>query len=260
MKVQLERSFVLPASADVAWAFLQDIEAVTVCMPGARITERIDEQHYRGTVAVKVGPASMSFKGTVEVRDIDAGQKSLRLIGKGTDSTGSSGASMDLLARIEAGEARTSTLVGNSTVSMSGKAATFGGRMMNAVADQVLKQFVDNFAARVSEREAGRSPETAPKETAARQAPSADASPVPSVIAGAESVPSADTGAATASLAPSANTGATSSPSAPASAGAAPAQRVAAPPPPLANELNGLALAWAVLKDWLRSLFSGKKA
>ena len=32
---------------------------------------------------------------------------------------------------------------------MSGKAAAFGGRMMSSVADQVLKQFADNFAAQV---------------------------------------------------------------------------------------------------------------
>ena len=32
---------------------------------------------------------------------------------------------------------------------MSGKAATFGGRMMGSVADQVLKQFAANFAPQV---------------------------------------------------------------------------------------------------------------
>ena len=35
---------------------------------------------------------------------------------------------------------------------MSGKAAAFGGRMMNAVADQVLKQFAENFAAAGADR------------------------------------------------------------------------------------------------------------
>ncbi len=158
MKVQLERSFALPAGADAAWAFLQDVEAVTACMPGAKIVERIDAQHFKGTVAVRVGPASMAFKGTVEVRDVDVAQRSLRLVGKGTDSTGSSGASMDLLARIESVDAGTSTLVGNSTVAMSGRAATFGGRMMNSVADQVLKQFADNFALRVAALQAERAP------------------------------------------------------------------------------------------------------
>ena len=139
MKVQIERSFPLPASAEVAWTFLQDIEAVTSCMPGAKIVERVDASNFKGTVAVKVGPASMSFKGTVVVQDVDAAARTLRLIGKGTDSTGSSGASMDLLARIDAVDTGNSTLVGNSTVAMSGRAATFGGRMMNSVADQVLK-------------------------------------------------------------------------------------------------------------------------
>ena len=91
MKVQIEKKFELPAGADVAWAFLQDIEAVTSCMPGAKIVERIDESHYKGTVSVKVGPASMSFKGTVEVSGIDPATRTLRLVGKGTDSTGSSG-------------------------------------------------------------------------------------------------------------------------------------------------------------------------
>jgi carbon monoxide dehydrogenase subunit G len=225
MKVQLERSFALPAGAEVAWAFLQDIEAVTACMPGAKIVERIDAQNYKGTVAVRVGPASMSFKGSVEVQAIDAANRSLRLIGKGTDSTGSSAASMDLLARVDAVNAGSSTLVGNSTVTMSGRAATFGGRMMTSVADQVLKQFAENFAARVAAIESQR---PAPPDTAA--AAVAEKSANDSDYSGAND---------------SANDG------------AAPHR---APPPPASNQLNGLALLWAVLKDWLRGLFAGKKA
>ncbi len=82
--------------------------------------------------------------------------RSLRLLGKGTDSTGSSGASMNLAARIEAAEGGLCTLVGVSELSMSGKAAAFGGRMMSAVADQILKQFIDNFSAQVSALQASR--------------------------------------------------------------------------------------------------------
>src|SRR5262245_44565708 len=149
MKVQLEKTFALPASADTAWSVLQNIEAVAGCMPGASITERVDPRHYKGTVAVKFGPASMSFRGELEVLELEPVSRTLHLVGKGTDSTGSSGASMDLTARVEAVDAASSNLVGNSEVSMSGKAAIFGGRMMNTVADQVLKQFADNFAARV---------------------------------------------------------------------------------------------------------------
>ena len=157
MKVELEKTFPMPGSADVAWEFLQNIEAVAGCMPGAKITERRPDGGYKGTVTVRVGPATMSFRGDVEVREVDAAAHSLRLIGKGTDSTGTSGASMDLLARIEAGADGASNLVGKSEVSMSGKAAAFGGRMMNSVADQILKQFADNFAAQVAALAAQRS-------------------------------------------------------------------------------------------------------
>lgn len=199
MKVRLEKTFPVPAPADAAWSLLQDIEAVAACMPGARITERIDAQHYKGTVAVKFGPAAMSFRGDVEVMAVDAASRTLRLVGKGTDATGGSGASMDLTARIDPTGAACS-LVGTSEVSMSGKAAAFGGRMMNSVADQILKQFAESFAAQAQARGAqAAAPRTEPAATAAAAAPRS-------------------------------------------------------------THLNAFALAWAILRDWLRSLFAAKKA
>ncbi|MEO8009141.1 MAG: SRPBCC family protein [Betaproteobacteria bacterium] len=202
MKVQIDKTYPMPCSAEVAWGFLQNLEAVAGCMPGAKITERLEAGRYKGTVTVKVGPATMSFRGEVEMKGVDPAAKTLRLLGTGTDSTGSSGASMNLTARIESGEADHCNLVGASEVSMNGKAAAFGGRMMNTVADQILKQFAGNFAAQVSELQAQRvSPAAAGSNT---------------------------------------QTGSVSI------------------PPPVAGELNGLALLWSILKDWLRGLFSGK--
>ena len=150
MKVQLDKTFPLPSTPAIAWEFLQDVEAVAACMPGAQITERVDENRHKGTVKVRVGPATMSFRGEVEVQDIDPTTQSLRLIGKGTDSTGNSGVTMNLLARIDAIDGGLCELVGSSEVSMSGRLAAFGGRLMNSVADKILLQFADNFAAEVA--------------------------------------------------------------------------------------------------------------
>ena len=94
MKVQLERTFPLPGPADAAWGVLRDIDAVASCMPGAKITERSDDTHFKGTVSVKFGPATMAFRGEVEVTALDAASRTLRLVGKGTDTTGSSGAAI----------------------------------------------------------------------------------------------------------------------------------------------------------------------
>jgi carbon monoxide dehydrogenase subunit G len=203
MKVDLERTFPLPVSAAVAWEFLQDIEAVARCMPGAQITERLPSGAYKGTVTVRAGPVTMSFRGEAEVRDIEPAAHSLRLVGRGADSTGTSGASLDLSARIEAAGEGASSLVGKSEVAMSGKAAAFGGRMMNAVADQILTQFAANFAQEAAALAARRS--AAAPEPAAQPAASAPG------------------------------------PSAPAAG---------------ARELNGLALLWAVFRNWLRRVFA----
>jgi carbon monoxide dehydrogenase subunit G len=169
MKVQLSRTFPLPASADAAWAVLQDIAAVAACMPGAKITERVDETHYKGTVAMKVGPASLSFRGEIEVKGLDTSSRTLRLSAKGTDTTGSSAASMDLTARIDALDAKSCNLAGESEVSMSGKAAAFGSRLIGPVSDQVLTQFAANFATRLQAMPA----QDAPAQAAAAQAPEA---------------------------------------------------------------------------------------
>ena len=216
MKVELERTFPLPGSAEVAWEFLQNIEAVAGCMPGAKITQRLPEGGYKGTVTVRVGPATMSFRGELDVRDVDPGAHALRLVGKGTDSTGTSGASMDLAARVEAVGEGSSNLVGRSEVTMSGKAAAFGGRMMTSVADQILKQFAENFATEVAA--------LAVQRTVA-------ATPVPPA--------GVDTSAA---------------------GGITPVATPSQALPAAARELNGLALMWAVFKDWLRGLFHKRAA
>lgn len=162
MKVQIDKRYPLACSVEIAWEFLQNIEAVATCMPGAKITERTDATHYKGTVTTKLGPATMSFRGEVEVTEVDANARSLRLLGKGTDSTGSSAASMNLSARIEPVDEGSCCLVGESEISMSGKAAAFGGRMMSTVGDQILQQFAGNFASQVGALQAQRAGNAAP--------------------------------------------------------------------------------------------------
>jgi carbon monoxide dehydrogenase subunit G len=171
MKVQIDKRYPLPCRAEIAWQFLQNVEAVAACMPGAKITERLDEDRYKGTVTAKVGPATMSFRGEVQRMHVDQAARSLRLVGKGTDSTGSSGASMNLTARVEEAEGGFCTLVGACEMSMSGKAAAFGGRMMSSVADQILKQFADNLAAQVGAQQAQQAMPATPGSAAASEAP-----------------------------------------------------------------------------------------
>ena len=148
MKVTLERSFPLDATPERGWAVLENIDEVAACMPGAAITEHVDERHYKGEVRVKLGPARVAFKGDIEITVLDPAERSLRLIGKGGDGKGTS-ASMDLSARIEPTDDGHFELVGESAVSLNGKLVSIGSRMINQVSEQILKQFGENFTARV---------------------------------------------------------------------------------------------------------------
>ena len=148
MKIELDKSLALPLGPGPAWDLLQDMEGVAACMPGASISERVDDTHYKGVLKVRLGPATMAFKGTLEVADRDEQEHRLRIIGKGADAGGGSAAALDLVAHIAPGEGDDSTLEGRSEITVNGKAAALGGRLMGAASDAVIDQFFENFLAR----------------------------------------------------------------------------------------------------------------
>lgn len=230
MEVKLDKRYPLDAGLDQAWAVLSDIRATAACMPGAAITEQVDDTHYKGTVRTKVGPAHMQFGGDIEVKALDAATCSMQMVGKGADKSGSS-ASMDLAARLEPGDSPgSSVLVGTATVVVSGKLAQFGNRLLVPVSDAMLTQFADNFRAA-----AAAVPATAT---------------LPATVSA--TLPSITEAPAVAAAAPSAEGALIPAP-------APPPAPVARPAPAPVKELNALALLWTVFKNWLTGLF-GRKA
>lgn len=166
MQVNLKKNFPLEHTAQSAWQLLSNVDDVAACMPGAQIVDVVDDNNYKGTVKVKLGPVTMSFKGDIKVQSIDADKQQIHLIAEGTDNKGTSTANMDLTAQIEKGENTESALIGDALVTVSGKLANFGARMMSQVSDQILEQFADNFrnklaaAAQENSSEAGDGNET----------------------------------------------------------------------------------------------------
>ncbi len=160
MQVNLEKTFPIDAPASAGWTFLKDIPGVAGCMPGAEITDTIDDNHYKGKIKTKVGPATMAFNGDLEIKGIDPDKRELRLIGKGQDTKGTSTAEMDLTASVVDAQ-QGSELHGTATVTVNGKVASLGGRMLTQVADQILNQFGKNFANNVTALGEGQTAEEA---------------------------------------------------------------------------------------------------
>lgn len=145
MEVVIDKQYPIPASPEHCWQVLSDVVDLATCMPGASITEKVDDTHYKGSVKVKVGPATAAFAGDIEIQGIDEATKEIRMLGKGADKGGSS-ASMQLTASLLAQADGTTALVGRANVIVNGKFAQFGGRMMTSVSDMILQQFADNFS------------------------------------------------------------------------------------------------------------------
>lgn len=159
MDLQLDKRYPLQASVPQAWALLADLPATAACMPGAEITEQVDELNYRGRVRAKIGPAQLSFEGDIELMGLDAQQRWLSFSAKGADKAGSV-ASMDLRAQIEPDGAAGSALVGTATVRVSGKLAQIGNRLLLPASEALLAQFAANFNAAAQARAASTSADT----------------------------------------------------------------------------------------------------
>lgn len=167
MEVKLEKRYPVASSPAQAWAVLSDIRATAACMPGAAITEQLDDTHFKGTVKSKVGPAVMQFGGDIEVLALDPTTHRMQMLGKGADKSGSS-AAMNLAAHVEAGDDPAAcTLVGTATITVSGKLAQFGSRLLVPVSDAMLAQFADNFRTAAAAQPAPAVPGAAPPPDAA---------------------------------------------------------------------------------------------
>lgn len=180
MQVKLEKRYPLAVPPQAAWALLTDIPELASCMPGAELGEPLGENRYKGHLKMKVGPATAAFAGEIEVVQVDAAARSVTLRGKGADKGGSS-AALDLTATVQDGEGGGTLLLGQSEVTINGKFAQFGGRMIGQVSDLVIGQFVQNFAAKAAARAAAAAPTPAPA-TGDAEAPAA-AAPAPTPAA-----------------------------------------------------------------------------
>jgi carbon monoxide dehydrogenase subunit G len=251
--MRIENTVEVDAPLERVWALVNDIPRVAPCMPGAALTGVVDDQTYEGTVAVKLGPLRMSYKGKVVVEEIDEANHSARLAATGKDTKGAGTARASVETRMEpAGDHHTRLMV-TSDVQLTGKVASFGrGGAINDVASRLFGQFADCLRATLEAEQV---------EAQAAAAPStgtAPGTPAPAGTTAAEPAMGSGTAPATAAPpepAPAESGPAVSQPPASAPDAAAPAPRPAASPPRAAEALDAGSLAGTVIKGRLQALF-----
>ena len=144
MKTTIEKTFDIDQPADKVWKLLSNPEEVVVCVPGASLTEKIDDKNYKGKVSMKIGPVKANYDGDIEIQELDEANKRMVLKGRGLDAKGKGSADMVMNGQVtdkEGGSEVTYTM----DISITGKLAQFGARLVHDVSDQLLKQFIQNF-------------------------------------------------------------------------------------------------------------------
>ena len=237
--MRIENVVEVDAPVDRVWALVNDIPRVAPCMPGAAPTGVVDERTYEGTVAVKLGPLRMSYKGKVTVEDVDEANHSARLAATGKDTKGAGTARASVETRLEAVDPTRTRLHVTSDVQLTGKVASFGrGGAINDVATRLFGQFADCLRATLEAESA---------------APGAT---TPAASTPAASTPAASTPATTSeATAPPESTGPPPAGSTTPPAATTAPRHAPTPPPRAAEALDAGSLAGTVVKGRLQALF-----
>lgn len=155
----IETSFEVPADADTVWAYLLDIEKVVPCMPGAQLTETIDDSNWKGKMKIKLGPVSLTFAGDVTMKERDEARHRVVLEASAMEQRGKGAASATVTSSMESFDGGTRVDV-SQDIKVSGQAAQFSRGMMEDVATKIVHQFADCLKANM-QSEGAAAPEAA---------------------------------------------------------------------------------------------------
>jgi carbon monoxide dehydrogenase subunit G len=176
--MKIEQEIDIPAPIDEVWSFLEDVPRVATCLPGANLTDVVDDTTYDGTVSVKVGPILVNYLGRLVIEDRDLATRTVRMKADGKDKKGAGAANAKIQAVLIETDASHTRLTVSSDVQLSGRIATLG-RGVQDVAGKIFAEFATRMSAEISA-----TPSATPAPAAAADAPPAtydteDASPPP---------------------------------------------------------------------------------
>ena len=147
MAMTMKGEVALSADKQTVWAKLNDPEVLKACIPGCQTLDKAGENGFSAVVKVKVGPVSATFKGSVELTDLDP-PNGYRISGQGEGGIAgfAKGGAKVSLADAEGG----GTLLSYDVeANVGGKIAQLGARLIDGVAKKNADQFFASFAENV---------------------------------------------------------------------------------------------------------------
>jgi carbon monoxide dehydrogenase subunit G len=143
--MELHHEFTVPVPVDDAWRALLDIERVAPCMPGATVDD-YDGKTVNGSVKVRVGPITVTYKGTAVFEEQDESAHRMVLIAGGRETRGQGTARATVTGTLTAQDGGGTAVSVRTDLTVTGRPAQFGRGMMAEVGDRIVGQFAQNLA------------------------------------------------------------------------------------------------------------------
>ncbi|MFD7442839.1 SRPBCC family protein [Streptomyces sp. NPDC059909] len=147
--MELQHEFTVPVPVDDAWRALLDIEAVAPCMPGATV-EAYDGETITGTVKVKVGPITVTYRGTAVFDEKDEAAHRMVLTASGKETRGQGTARATVTGTLTPADGGGTAVSVRTDLAVTGRPAQFGRGVMAEVGDELIGQFADCLSRKLS--------------------------------------------------------------------------------------------------------------
>lgn len=190
--MELDHEFTVPVPVEQAWPVLLDVERVAPCMPGATL-DSIEGDDFTGRLKVKVGPVTVTYRGTAGFTQKDEQAHRVTIEGSGKEARGSGTASATVEAQLH-DEGQSTRVTVNTNLQVTGRPAQFGRNVMSEVGTKLIGKFADCLASELAgpEQEATSSAASATGGAGA----TAESSTAGTATAGAATAPAAASTAA----------------------------------------------------------------
>jgi len=160
----IESTFEVTAPRQAAWDLLMDVPRVIPCMPGAELSETVDDTHWKAKLGVKLGPISLTFATDVAQTEADETAGTVLLTAKAREVRGRGGAQATIRSTLTELEGKTRIDIATD-LALSGAVAQYGRGIVHDVSAQLVSQFADCLEAQLagSREEAAAAVESAAK-------------------------------------------------------------------------------------------------
>jgi len=152
MEVKAEKNLKLNQDPDMIWKCMIDPSFMVKSVPGAELTEQLDERNFKGKISIKIGPVTTNFNGEAEFTKLEEADYELTMEGKGLDTSGKGGANMTMNIKLSTLEEGGTEMQSSMSLSITGRLAQFGARMIVAVNNKMFDQWATSFTELLNEQ------------------------------------------------------------------------------------------------------------